>query len=457
METEPSHIFDWYQFAPLLLTDTSVSVMLLNTLSIFLLLICSGLLSGSEVAYFSLDIQARKDLKGEKQASSARILALLDKPRYLLSTILIANNVVNIAIVLVSKSLLDQLVPDSLHPWLHFGITVGLVTFLLVLFGEIAPKVYATKNNLRIARLMSSPLSVMQRLFMPLSLMLVNSTQLVENRLRTKMNQSTVSREDITNAIELIVKDNKYATQDVNMLKGIVRFGDTSAEEIMCPRMKVVALDIEASLDEVLTIFRKQPFSRIPIYEETIDKIKGIIHAKDLLEHIDDENLNWHELIRPPLIIFEKKKIDDLFEDFQEKRTHMAIVVNEYGGTEGIVTLEDVLEEIVGEIQDEFDQSEKEAFDKIDDYTYDFDGSTPIIEICKVLDIRADFFDDVRSGAETIAGLILVLNGRIPALNMPLIYKEYHLITRAASKRRIEKVRIVLPRANNIDLSSSVS
>ena len=458
METESSHIFDWYQFVPILLTGFD-TVVIFNALSIMGLLACSGLLSGSEVAYFSLGPTDRQALKeDEKTVSSARILDLLSTPRYLLSTILITNNVVNIAIILVSNSLVNKLVPSSLPAWSNFLITVGLVTFLLVLFGEIAPKVYANQNSMRIARIMSRPLLIFKRIFMPLSWMLVNSTQLVENRLRAKINKGTVSQEDIASAIELAVKDNKYAKQDINMLKGIIRFGNTSAAEIMKPRMKVVALALEASFGELVDIFKNESYSRIPIYEEDLDHIKGIIHAKDLLEHIGrGDDLNWHSLIRPALITTEKRKIDDLFHDFKEERTHMAIVVDEYGGTKGIVTLEDILEEIVGEIQDEFDSPEEAGFAKIDDYTYDFDGSTTIAEICRVLNLPTDFFDDIRKGAETLAGLILVIYGSIPSVNTSVLCKNYHLIILAASKRRIEKVRIALPNENEINLSSSVS
>lgn len=457
METELSHIFDYYQIAPLLLADTSSSI-LFSVLAVVGLLICSGLLSGSEVAYFSLGNQDVARLKeDEKSPSATRILALLSKPRYLLSTILISNNVINVAIILASNSLINR-VPSNLPPWANFIITVGLVTFLLVLFGEIAPKVYATQNNERIARFMSAPLLLMERMFVPLSWILVNSTRLVEIRLRRKLNQGTVSQEDIASAIELTVKGNKHAKQDVDMLKGIVRFGSTSAAEIMKPRMDVVALDIDSSYDELVNIFREKSHSRIPIYKETLDHIEGIIHAKDLLEHLSEEDgFNWHELIRPPLVATENRKIDDLFHDFQEARTHMAIVVDEYGGTKGIVTLEDILEEIVGEIQDEFDIPEKAIFDKIDDYTYDFDGSTTITEICRALDLNPDFFDDMRKGAETVAGLVLVLNGTIPSINSSILCKEYHLITLEASKRRIKKIRIVLPNQDNINTTSSVS
>jgi gliding motility-associated protein GldE len=442
--------------------------MILNTISICFLLVCSGLLSGSEVAFFSLGHQDKAQLIEEQSNIAVRIINLLDKPRYLLSTILIANNVINIAIILVSSSLLNQLLPSNLSELLYlpiwmnkplsFFISVVAVTFLLVLFGEVAPKVYANQNSMKIARFMSGPLTFMNRLFKGISWILVNSTQFVEQRLRDNMNQKAITQEDIASAIELTVKDNKYAKQDVDILKGIIRFGNTAAAEIMKPRMKVVAMPIESTFEELIAVFREEPYSRIPIYEEDLDQVKGIIHAKDLLEYLGREDaFNWHELIRPPLITPEKKKIDDLFNDFQEKRTHMAIVVDEYGGTRGIVTMEDVLEEIVGEILDEFDDVEEKTYKKIDDYTYDFDASTPILEICRVLDLHPDFFDDLREGAETIAGLVLVLNGTMPKINTIIMCKDCQLKTLAASARRIEKIRIVLPETDNIDLLSSVS
>lgn len=460
METEPSHILnilDLYQFTPLFLADIDPAL-LMNALSIVVLLICSGLISASEVAFFSMGHQDKLALESENSSSSKHILELLAMPRYLLSTILISNNSVNIAVVLISNVLLKNFIPPTIDPIAHFLITVVLVTFVLLLFGEVAPKVYANQNNLFVARLMSRPLKLLVKLFFPLSWPLVNSTQLVENRLRGRVNPNPISQEDIASAIELTVRDNKYAEQEAGMLKGIVRFGNTAAAEIMKPRLYMVAVDSESSFQEVVNIFKEETYSRIPVYENDLDHIKGIIHAKDMLEHLGkNESINWHDLIRPPFIVPEMKKIDDLFHDFQEKRTHMAIVVDEYGGTKGLVTMEDVLEEIVGEIQDEFDEPEELQYKKIDDYTYDFDGSTPIMDICRILELPADFFDDMREGAETLAGLILVLKGTIPTINTPIECKNYTLITRAASDRRIEKVRIVIPREKNIGMASAAS
>lgn len=462
METEPSQIssiLDLHQFAPLFLTGFTSDI-LTKALIIVILLIFSGLLSGSEVGFFSLGSQDKADFQEDGTASSARILKLLERPRYLLSTILIANNVVNIAIILVSNAILNTegVLPFEPKGLPHFLVTIVLVTFLLVLFGEIAPKVYATQNKIRIVRLTAPLLQILLTVFAPISFLLVKSTNVVENRLRKRMNKGVVSQEDIASAIELTVKDNKNAAQEADMLKGIVRFGNTCAAEIMKPRMKVVALDINSSFEEVFSIFKEETYSRVPVYEGDLDNVKGIIHAKDLLDYLGREDeVDWHDLIRPYFVVPERRKIDDLFHDFQVKRTHIAIVVDEYGGTKGIVTLEDILEEIVGEIQDEFDQGEESFMNKIDDYTYDFDGSTPIIDICRALGIPTDFFDNIRGGAETIAGVLLVVNGTIPALNAPIEYRDYQFIACAASKRRIERVRVILPKEDAMNASSSAS
>ena len=447
-------------FAPFFLMG-SASEILLNALFISLLLVCSGLLSGSEVAFFSLSPQDRGTLIEDQSRIAQRILALLDMPKYLLSTILITNNIVNIAIILVSNSLLQLLLPDGLSALLNFVITTVLVTFLLVLFGEVAPKVYAKENNMRIARMMSGPLSLFQRIFRPISWILVNSTDSVERRLRDRINQRTISQEDIASAIELSVgSDEKYAEQDVDMLKGIIRFGNTAAAEIMKPRLKVVALDVEAPFEAVLATFKEKSYSRMPIYREDLDNIEGIIHAKDLMEHLHKADFpEWPQLMRAPLVIPEHKKLDALFKDFQEKRTHMAIVVDEYGGTKGIVTMEDVLEQIVGDILDEFDDVEAEEvpYVQVDERTYDFNGSTTIGEICRVLNLRSDEFDDVREGAETIAGLVLVLHGTLPKANAHVVCKGYELVTLAATKRQIEKVRIVLPQEDDLGEPEAMS
>ncbi len=435
-----------YLFQSIILLNTFETQHLLHVVSIILLLIFSGLLSGSEVAFFSLTKNDLEIIKEDDSTKGAKkLLTLLDHPKHLLSTILIANNIVNIALILVSDALLNLLVPEHLGPYVNFLITVVLVTFLLVLFGEVAPKIYANQNNILISKKMSVPLSFLQLLFKPLNLILVNSTQFIERRLEKRLQSNQVTQEDINSAIELTFKEGENAKQDIDILKGIVQFGNTSAVEIMKPRTKVVALNHESTFEQVVSLFQNESFSRVPVYKEDLDTIIGILHAKDLIDQIgNEEKPHWHNKIRPAFLIPKVKKIDDLFNDFQEKRTHIAIVVDEYGGTEGIVTLEDVLEEIFGEIQDEFDEQEEDNFDKVNDFTFDFDGITPLGDLCKVLDVPQDHFDSVREGAETIAGLILVVNGKIPVANTSLNFDIFRIVILKSSRRRIEKVRVII-------------
>ena len=461
METEPSPdpLLDFFMESPLFLHDIQDgSSLALSALSVLLLLLCSGLLSGSEVAYFSLNQQDLLELKEQDSDKSVRrILNLMSSPRYLLSTILIANNIINIAIIIVSDNLLSSLLPSELHtayPYVHFGVTTIFVTFLLVLFGEVAPKVYATSNNMRIVNLMSSPLLMIRAVTKPLSWALVNSTKVIEHRLRARLAKKTFSQEDIASAIELTVKDSKYAEQDIDLLKSIVTFGNLAAKDVMCARMKVVAVDETITFEELIEVFKEEAFSRIPVFEDNIDQVKGVIHSKDLLPYIGQTDVKWTEKMRPPLFIPENKKIDDLFKDFQDKRTHMAIVVDEYGGTSGIVTMEDILEEIVGEIQDEFDDDQPEQnYKQINETTYEFAADTSLSDLCKTINVPADFYDEVREGADTIAGLILILNGTIPHINGKVTFKNHEFITLAATKRRIERVRFIfhVPSVENLE------
>ncbi len=408
-------------------------------------------MSGSEVAFFSITHNDIENLQKENSAGKKRILKLLDKPHFLLSTILIANNFVNIGIVLASNFVFGILLPSSIPDWLSFFITVILVTFLLVLFGEIAPKVYASnaaKSKMKLASLMSGPILFLRSILYPVSWVLVNSSRFIESRLESRAKNGSinvVSQKQIEQAIELTVKNSKYAQEDIGLLKSIVQFGNISVKNIMKARMNVVALDSDSDFDTVMQLIRESNYSRIPVFEETFDKIAGLIHSKDLLEHFDKKaDFDWHSLIRPAFFVPESKKIDDLFGDFQTKRTHMAIVVDEYGGTSGIVTLEDVLEEIVGEINDEFDEPEDMGYSKVNDHTFVFEGRTSLIDVIKVLNLNPTFFDEEREGAETIGGLLLVLNGSMPKKNTVIFFKGINFTIVNSSERRIENVRVTL-------------
>lgn len=416
--------------------------------SIILLLACSALLSGSEVAFFSIthnDIEELQKQAVNKGGPRGRILRLLEKPHYLLSTILISNNFVNIGIILTSNFLFAQLLPESTPAWLSFLVTVVLVTFLLVLFGEVAPKVYATSNNMRLSKLMAQPLLILRRLFWPLSWVLVNATRIIERRLAKHSGMNVVTDKDIEQAIELTVGDTKYAEQDIDILKGIVKFGNTTVKNIMCARVDVEAVDSSINFSELLAVLQNSNYSRIPVYEETFDKVLGIVHTKDLIEHFDkDDSFDWHSLIRPAFFIPENKKIDDLFNEFQHRRTHMAIVVDEYGGSSGIVTLEDVLEEIVGEINDEFDEPESQGYTKISEHIYIFEAKTSIQEACKIMDIEPELFEEARSSAETLAGLLLMIHGSMPKKNSQLLFQGIKFQVLSTTKRRIETIKVTL-------------
>ncbi|MCH2044855.1 MAG: gliding motility-associated protein GldE, partial [Saprospiraceae bacterium] len=402
METEPyqelvANFYSYYN--PLLLTDTAVDWSVWISFAVTcLLLFCSGLLSGSEVAFFSLTHKDKTRLREDDSPTNQRILNLLDKPRYLLSTILIANNLVNVAIILISNFVLEPWLPTE-PQWLNMLVTTVLVTFLLVLFGEVAPKVYATINTMRIANLMSRPLLFFRFIFRPLSWFLVSSTQIIEKRLRKRMDNNTqvVSPEDIAQVIEMTVNDSQYAQQDVDMLKGIVRFSNTAVGSIMASRVEVVAVEKEWNFSEVLNIIRESSFSRLPVYDKNYDKVIGILYAKDLLEHFDKgEDFDWLSLVRDAFFVPEGKKIDDLFSEFKMRRTHMAVVVDEYGGTSGIVTMEDVLEEIVGEIRDEFDEVSDVDYKKEDDLNYVFEGRTLLVDVCRIIGADIGVFEKNR-------------------------------------------------------------
>lgn len=435
--------------------DTSTSIGLGVVL---LLLFCSGLVSGSEVAFFSISNNDISKLENSGNSNAKKILKLLEQPRYLLSTILIANNFINIGIIIVSGFVLENILPAQLPSIAIFSLTIStkflieviLVTFLLVLFGEIAPKVYASENKMRIASMMSSALLTMRGLFKPISWTLVNSTQIIEKRLQKRAQEGAhnfVSSEDISQAIELTVKGTKYGKQDISLLKGIVQFGNTSTKNIMRSRMYVVAVDLNTDFHDLLNLFRKSSYSRIPVYDKTLDNIKGIIYGKDLLNNLGkDKNFQWHSLMRDAFFVPENKKIDDLFADFRERRTHMAIVVDEYGGTSGLITLEDVLEEIVGEIRDEFDEPDDIQYTKLDDFNYIFDGGTLLVDVCKVTETDISLFEETRQGAETIAGLILVTHGFIPKKNTQVRINGYSFTILASNERRIQSVRFTIPK-----------
>jgi putative hemolysin len=412
------------------------------------LLLCSALISASEIAFFSLSPQDLDVLKKDKTSRSQLVLEWKEKPKELLSIILIVNNFVNVGIVILGAFLTDAMSKAWLdeswleHPLVVFLLQVVLITLVLLLFGEMIPKLYANRNPLTIAQRMSTPLRILSKTppFSWLSNVLMKSTDIINKR--TKKMDMRLSSTDLEQAVAL-TKELSDSEEEHKMLEGIVKFGNTEVCQIMCSRMDAVAVDVKMNFKEVYEVIVESGFSRFPVYQESFDNIVGILYVKDLLEHINKpEDFNWRNLCRPAFFVPENKKIDDLLRDFQEKKMHMAIVVDEYGGANGIVTLEDVLEEIVGDITDEFDEDEV-VHTKVNDYTFVFEGKTPLLDMYKVLEIDAEEYEDLKGDAESVAGFIIEQCGRIMRKNERLTVHDLTFIVEAADKKRVKLVRVI--------------
>jgi putative hemolysin len=377
----------------------------------------SALVSSSETAFFSISYTQQRNMEKDGDSIDKAVVEFLDKPRTLLGTILIGNNIFNLTIVALSYRLLNSVLSEDFitqNEIISFVIQIVIVTFFIVMFGEVVPKVYATRNNIGVARSAIRPLQLLHFIFKPLIRLLVASSSALEKKLEG--HTKGVSAKDIDDAIDIATENSEEEfSRDTKILKGIVKFGNITATQIMKSRMDVVGVDISTNFAELLGIVRESGYSRIPVFEGDFDKVIGIIYAKDLLPYLDETaEFKWHSLIKPALYVPESKKIDALLEEFQQKRVHMAIVVDEYGGSSGLVTLEDVLEEVIGEIKDEFDDVMEIDFQKIDDHNYIFEGKTAINDVCKVLEIPSDNFDEVRGESDSLAGLLLELKGEMP-------------------------------------------
>jgi gliding motility-associated protein GldE len=406
-----------------------------------LLLLTSALVSGSEVAYFSLGPAQKDALENEKAPWASRVYRLLNSPQRLLATILITNNLVNIAIVIISSFLVTGLIDfSSSPPWVPFLIQVVVVTFLLLLIGEVIPKVYATANSLSLCKTMSIPLEVLSKLFYPLSTILISSTNIINKRVKKRSTDYSV--DELEHALEL-TKDEETSPDEEKILKGIVRFGNTDVKQIMTARTEVVSYDFTTEFEILLDDLLEQGYSRVPIYKENLDGVMGILYLKDLLPYIDSKDFHWQTLLRPPYFVPENKKLDDLLKEFQDKKMHMAIVVDEYGGTSGIVTLEDIIEEIVGDITDEFDD-EDIFYSKLDDFNYIFEGKTPLVDLYKILEIEGSNFEEAKGESDTLAGFVLEHAGRIPQKNEKVKFENYTLTIEAADKRKVKRIKLTI-------------
>ncbi|MFN4246914.1 MAG: gliding motility-associated protein GldE [Flavipsychrobacter sp.] len=408
---------------------------------ILVLLLLTAITAGAETAYFSLTAKDINYLKLKEEGSARQTLNLLEQPKRLLATILVANNFINIAIVIATNLLVNQLLPDSISPVMLFLVQVVAVTFLLVLFGEVLPKVYATQNNLKMALFSAPVLSAMSRLFKPVSNILVSSTNYIETKLGNKTSNN-ISNEDFEHAIELTV-GHTATREEVNIFKGILKFGSITARQIMRTRMDVSGVPHELSFPEVQKLAIEVGYSRMPVYKESLDKVAGIIYTKDFLPYTEDTDFDWHTLIRPAYFVHEGKFIEDLLKEFQQKRIHFAVVVDEFGGTSGIVTLEDIMEEIIGDIKDEFDEDDLH-FKKIDDHNFIFEGKTLINDVARMIGLPSDEFEDVRGESDSLAGLILEISGKFPAVNETVSYKHYDFTVLNIDKMRIQRVKLTI-------------
>jgi gliding motility-associated protein GldE len=412
-------------------------------LVLIVLIIFSALVSGSEVALFSLNPTEKELINNGESKPLLRIKKLLTTPKKLLATILVANNFINIAIILLSTITIESLIDfKSLPEWLVFLIQAIGITFIILLFGEVIPKVYATKNALTLAQIMSSPLNILMKIFSPLSKLLIFSTSIFDKRIKRKSHDITV--EELSHALDLtddITNDN----EEHRILKGIVQFGETNVSEVMRARVNVVAVEKNTPFNTIISTILDSGHSRIPVYDDSFDKILGVLYIKDLIPHINnDDDFDWLPLIRSPFFVPENKKLDDLLKEFQERKIHLAIVVDEYGGTSGIITLEDVIEEIVGEISDEFDE-EDIAYSKVDDNTYVFDANTSINDVSKVVDLEDPTpFTEMKKEADTLAGLIIEVSGKIPQKNEKINFLNFSFTVEASDKRRIKRVKMVI-------------
>ena len=430
MDPEPSFLFAYT-------LDTNL---VFGFIAIFALLFCSALVSGAEVALFSLSQKDIDDTLQEHPSKGKIISDLLEKPKKLLATLLVANNFINIGVVILFSFIGQNLFSAITLPVLKFIVEVILVTFLILLFGEVLPKVYASRNNIKFAKWVAYPIAVLDKVLSPISLPMRKVTIYLHNKLGKQ--KTNFSVDQLSQALELTDSD-ESSSEEQKILEGIVSFGNTDAKQVMSPRMDIFALEIEESFQTIYSKIVEKGFSRIPVYRDNIDQIEGVLFVKDLLRHIDKEDFDWKTLIREPFFIPENKKIDNLLKDFQNMKSHLAIVVDEYGGTSGLVSLEDIIEEIVGDISDEFD-GDNVNFSKIDDKNYLFEGKTNLKDFYRVLDVDEELFESTKGEAETLAGFILEILGNFPQKDQKITFENYTFTIESVDKKRVKQIKVTL-------------
>jgi putative hemolysin len=431
---------------PQIITIFSASNLIwIQSLIVVVLLIGSALISGAEVAFFSLQLKSLEDIQeSDTDPALERVINQLKNPKRLLATILVANNFINIAIVLVFSALGDTLFKGIENPYLILFIEIGLITSLILLFGEILPKIYANRNALAFSKRMALLISFLDRyLLFWITYPMSQTTSFLENRLGDKKNHLSVDQ--LSQALEL-TGANETTFDEQRILEGIVNFGNTDTREVMCPRMDMFALSDTLTLEEILPLILEQGYSRIPVYHEKRDNIKGILYTKDLLPNLEEPNFKWQKLLKPPIYIPENKKLDDLLKEFQQKKIHLAIVVDEYGGTSGLITLEDIIEEIVGDISDEFDEQDL-SYSKLDDQTFVFEGKINLKDFFRVINLEDyTLFEETKGEAETLAGLLLEMAKKFPKKGQKIKYQGYVFTIEEMEQLRIKQVKVELPK-----------
>jgi putative hemolysin len=421
--------------------STFSGVFTIKIVVLVLLLACSALISAAEVALFGLSQTDVNEMQESNSSRSKIIVELLAKPKKLLATILITNNAINIGIVLLFSSI-GNTIFAGIDGTLRFLLEVVVATFLILMFGEILPKIYANRNRVQFSQLIAVPLKVLNYIFTPLSSPMRSVTLYMEDKLGKK--KSNLSINHLSQALEL-ASEGDTTKEEQKILEGIVTFGNTDTKQVMCPRIDIFALNEKMKFPEVLEEIKENGYSRIPVFSENMDNVLGVLYVKDLLPYIERKNFNWMSLIREPYFVPENKKLDDLLLEFQDKKNHLAVVVDEYGGTSGIVTLEDIIEEIVGDISDEFDDEDL-VFSKLDDYNYVFDGKTALKDFYRVAKIEEENeFESQKGESETIAGFVLEISGSFPKIGEQVSFKDYLFVVESMDKKRLKRIKVTLP------------
>ena len=414
--------------------------LVIGLIAVVVLLIASAFISGSEVALFSLSQKDLDDLSEEDFNKGKIISKLLEKPKKLLATILVANNFINIAVVILFSSISEKVFSSISSDLIRFILEVVVVTFLILLFGEVLPKIYANRNNITFSRNVSFPILVLDKLLTPVTIPMRNVILYVEKKFSAQ--KTIFSVDKLSQALEL-TNHSETTEEEQKILEGIVTFGNTEVRQVMSPRIDIFALEKEETFSEIMPKIVEKGYSRIPVYHESIDQIEGVLFIKDLIPFIDEKDFEWQKLMREPFFIPENKKLDNLLKEFQGMKNHLAIVVDEYGGTSGLVSLEDILEEIVGDISDEFDD-ENIIFSKIDDKNYIFEGKISLKDFYRILDISGSDFEEGKGEAETLAGFVLEISGNFPKKNQKITFGTYMFTVESIDVRRIKQIKVTL-------------